>query len=195
MPSTIVVTDASGAWSATAIAAGSYKVTASAVGFLPASASALALASGERSDHVDLALASGGTTVSGTVSDIGGGPIAGARVTMRPESIVDATTGKPLAGLTVLNATASGASSFAAMNSGNRQKTDASGRFELTSQPLGDGRLMVLDAQTLMMPAAGGSTRFTLTAGQRLDLGTIKVTEIPRSTGNTITITSHAPAR
>ncbi|HEX8108156.1 MAG TPA: carboxypeptidase regulatory-like domain-containing protein, partial [Kofleriaceae bacterium] len=110
-------------------------------------------------------------------------------------TIVDATTGKPLAGLTVLNPNARGARSFAAMISGNGQKTDASGRFELTSQPLGDGRLMVLDGQTPVMPAAGGSTRFTLTAGQRLDLGTIKVTEIPRSTGDTVTITSHAPAR
>jgi hypothetical protein len=107
-------------------------------------------------------------------------------------TIVDAT-GKPLAGLTVLNARAGG-SSFAAMTSGNRQKTDASGRFELTSQPLGDGRLMVLDGQTMMMSADGGLTRFTLTAGQRLDLGTIKVTEIPRSTGNTATFTSHPPA-
>jgi protocatechuate 3,4-dioxygenase beta subunit len=111
-------------------------------------------------------------------------------------TIVDATTGKPLAGLTVLNANATGATSFSATISGNGQKTDASGRFELTSQPLGDRRLTVLDGQmTMMMPAAGGSTRFTLTAGQRLDLGTIKVTEIPRSTGNTVTITSHAPAR
>lgn len=110
-------------------------------------------------------------------------------------TIVDATTGKPLAGLTVLNARASGASSFAAMRSGNGQKTDASGRFELTSQPLGDGLLMVLDGENSMMHADGGLTRFTLTAGQRLDLGTIKVTEIPRSTGNTITITGHAPAR
>src|SRR6185503_19452227 len=82
-PSAVVVTDASGAWSAPAIAAGSYKVTASAVGFLPASTSPLAVAAGEHKDRVDLALASGGTTVSGTVSDIGGGVIAGARVTMR----------------------------------------------------------------------------------------------------------------
>ncbi len=110
-------------------------------------------------------------------------------------TIVDATTGKPLAGLTVLDARPGGASLFAGMTSGNGHKTDASGRFELTSQPLGDGRLMVLDGHTPMMPAAGGSPRFTLTAGQRLDLGTIKVTEIPRSTGNTITITSQAPAR
>jgi hypothetical protein len=110
-------------------------------------------------------------------------------------TIVDATTGKPLAGLTVLNARANGASSFAAMRSGNGQKTDASGRFELTSQPLGDGLLMVLDGEMSMMHADGGLTRFTLTAGQRLDLGTIKVTEFPRSTGNTSTITSHAPAR
>jgi hypothetical protein len=85
-PSTVVVTDASGAWSAPAIVAGSYKVTASAVGFLPASTSSLAVAAGEHKDRVDLALASGGTTVSGTVSDIGGGAIAGARVTMQPIS-------------------------------------------------------------------------------------------------------------
>jgi protocatechuate 3,4-dioxygenase beta subunit len=85
-PSTVVVTDASGAWSAPAIVAGGYKVTASAVGFLPASTSSLAVAAGEHKDRVDLALASGGTTVSGTVSDIGGGVIAGARVTMHPIS-------------------------------------------------------------------------------------------------------------
>jgi hypothetical protein len=62
-PITVVVTDASGAWSALAIVAGSYNVTASAVGFLPASTSSLGVAPGEHKDRVDLALASGGTTV------------------------------------------------------------------------------------------------------------------------------------
>ncbi|HEY6179717.1 MAG TPA: carboxypeptidase regulatory-like domain-containing protein, partial [Kofleriaceae bacterium] len=80
--STVAVTDASGAWSASAIAPGGYKVTASAVGFLPGSTDKLSIAAGEHKDHIDLALAAGGTTVSGTVTDVGSGPIAGARVTL-----------------------------------------------------------------------------------------------------------------
>jgi hypothetical protein len=339
-PSTVVVTDASGAWSAPAIVAGSYKVTASAVGFLPASTSSLAVAAGEHEDRVDLALASGGTIVSGTVSDIGGGVIAGARVTMQPISIrargatdevialsgddgrylvvdgprgasraeatakvgddvtitlamlgalsgrvtaggapvkaydldcriantqrlsmlgsegaisqqvtaddgrysadhivpgsyactvtsdrgtasdtiviasgpvqhdfalvayasvtgtiVDAATGQPRAGITVYNVLATRAQSIAARMSGNPPKTDASGRFELTSQPLGDGSLMMLDGHLPVMPQSAGAMRFTLTAGQRLDLGTIKIADVPRSSTSSTSITITAQPR
>ncbi|HEX3763211.1 MAG TPA: carboxypeptidase regulatory-like domain-containing protein [Kofleriaceae bacterium] len=105
-------------------------------------------------------------------------------------TVVDATTGQPRAGITVLNMLATGAQSISAMMSGNGPKTDASGRFELTGQPLGDGRLMMLDGNTPVMPQPASATRFTLTAGQRLDLGTIKVADMSRSlSGRTSTST------
>ncbi|HEY1551478.1 MAG TPA: carboxypeptidase-like regulatory domain-containing protein, partial [Kofleriaceae bacterium] len=47
----------------------------------------LAIASGEQRGGVDLALDAGGTIVRGTVSDIGGGPIAGAHIRARPDSV------------------------------------------------------------------------------------------------------------
>jgi hypothetical protein len=131
------------------------------------------------------------TSDRGTASDtiaIASGPVqhdfalvAYASVTGR---IVDAATGQPRAGITVHNMLATGAQSIAAMMSGNAPKTDASGRFELTSQPLGDGRLMMLDGHMPVMLQSAGAMRFTLTAGQRLDLGTIKIADVPRSSAS-----------
>jgi len=81
-PSTVVTSDKTGAWS-TSIAPGTYVITAAANGFVPASTDKLVVAAAEHKDHIDLALASGGTLVSGNVTDVGGGPIAGVRITMR----------------------------------------------------------------------------------------------------------------
>ncbi len=80
--STVVTTDASGAFSLPTIAPGTYTVAATALGLVPAARVKLTIAPGSRT-VVDLALAAGGTLVSGVVSDIGGGPIGGARVTVR----------------------------------------------------------------------------------------------------------------
>ncbi len=77
---TVVVTDATGAWTAPQLPPAAYAVTASASGFLPARHDRVTLAAGEHKDGVDLQLAPGGTLVHGTVSDVGGGGIPGARV-------------------------------------------------------------------------------------------------------------------
>ena len=80
-PSIVVVTDATGAWSVPQIAPGTYTLGATASGLLPGSIGKLAVASGAKKTGVDLVLEAGGTLVRGTVTDIGGGPIEGARVT------------------------------------------------------------------------------------------------------------------
>ena len=69
-----------GRWSADDLTPGRYTVAAAARGHLPAMIDPLVLAPAERRTGVDFALRAGGHTLSGTVSDIGGGPIAGALV-------------------------------------------------------------------------------------------------------------------
>jgi hypothetical protein len=142
------------------------------------------------------------TSDRGTASDtiaIASGPVphdfalvAYASVT---GTIVDAATGQPRAGITVYSRLATGAQSIAAMTSGNVPKTDASGRFELTSQPLGDVYLMMVDGHKPVMPQSDAAMRFTLTAGQRLDLGTIKIAEVPQSSAGTDSVTFTARPR
>ncbi len=86
-------TDAQGGWSATSVPPGRYTVAATAKGLLPASIEKLVIADGENKTGVDLALDAGGTRVSGTVSDVGGGPVPGARVTVSIEN--DSPFGTP----------------------------------------------------------------------------------------------------
>jgi len=69
-----------GRWSADDLTPGRYTVSAAARGHIPSIIDPLVLAPAERKTGVDFALRSGGNTLSGTVSDIGGGPIAGALV-------------------------------------------------------------------------------------------------------------------
>ncbi len=79
---TVVVTsDAKGAWTARPLLAGTYAVSATAPGYTSATASGIALAAGEQRTGVALVLEAGNPTLRGTVADIGGGPIAGARIT------------------------------------------------------------------------------------------------------------------
>jgi len=82
-PPIIVVADATGAFAAPKVPPGGYVVTAAAVGFLPARTEKLWIASAEQKTGVLLALAAGGTLLSGTVSDIGGGPIQDAKIRVR----------------------------------------------------------------------------------------------------------------
>ena len=82
-PPIIVVADATGAFVAPKVPPGGYIVTATAVGFLPGQTPKLWVGSGEQKTGVALALAAGGTVLSGTVSDIGGGPIQDAKVRVR----------------------------------------------------------------------------------------------------------------
>ncbi|HUJ61749.1 MAG TPA: carboxypeptidase regulatory-like domain-containing protein [Kofleriaceae bacterium] len=86
---TLVTTDASGAWRAPAVAPGRYVIAATALGYLPGSLEHITVAPGEQRTGLDLALAAGGTRVHGTVADVGGGPIAGARVTFRKGGRMD----------------------------------------------------------------------------------------------------------
>ena len=81
-PTIQVVTDAQGAWTANAVAPGAYVVAAVAKGFVPGIRDKLVVGSGQKVTAIELALDAGGILVSGTVSDVGGGSIAGAEVTM-----------------------------------------------------------------------------------------------------------------
>jgi len=83
VPTTVVTANADGAWEAKEVAPGDYMIAASGKGLLPAAKEKLTIASGEQRTGVDLALEAGGTKVSGTVSDVGGGPVTAARVTAR----------------------------------------------------------------------------------------------------------------
>lgn len=85
IPTIVISTDANGAWEAKNVQPGDYMIAATATGFLPSAREKITIASGEQRTGIDLALAPGGTKVSGTVSDVGGGPIAAARVTARQQ--------------------------------------------------------------------------------------------------------------
>ncbi|HEU0032482.1 MAG TPA: carboxypeptidase regulatory-like domain-containing protein [Kofleriaceae bacterium] len=95
-PTKLVTTDASGAWSVPALPPGTYTVAATAIGFLPGSQDKVVAQAGEK-QTVDLALVAGGTLVSGTVNDVGGGPIGGARVTMTRSDAVFENRGQLVA--------------------------------------------------------------------------------------------------
>lgn len=81
-PSIEVVTDAQGAWTAASVGPGTYALAATARGFRPATLEKVVISSGEKRSGVDVALDTGGLLVSGTVSDVLGGPIAGAKITI-----------------------------------------------------------------------------------------------------------------
>jgi hypothetical protein len=83
----IVTTGADGTWTADGLGPRRYVATASAAGFLPQAHPAVELVAGERTGDIDFALAAGGSPVHGTVSDIGGGPIAGAQLTFAHASV------------------------------------------------------------------------------------------------------------
>ncbi len=84
-PTIQVVTDAQGAWTATKVPPGIYVVAAVAKGFIPGIREKVLVGSGDRTTGIDLALDAGGLVVSGTISDVGGGSIAGAEVRMKRE--------------------------------------------------------------------------------------------------------------
>jgi hypothetical protein len=85
-PAIVVTTDASGAWIAKDVPPGDYVLAATATGLLPLALDKTTIASGEQRTGVDFALEAGGSVVRGTVSDVGGGPIASARVTAKRET-------------------------------------------------------------------------------------------------------------
>lgn len=75
-------TDPSGDWTIPLVTPGRHILTATAPGYLPAARTDLSLRSGGPNPGLDLALAPGGHPLRGTVSDIGGGPIEGAVITI-----------------------------------------------------------------------------------------------------------------
>ena len=84
-PTITITTDAQGGWSAAKVPPGRYTIAATARGYVPASLDKLVLAEGEHRTGLDLVVDAGGTRVSGTVSDVGGGSVAGARITFGKE--------------------------------------------------------------------------------------------------------------
>jgi protocatechuate 3,4-dioxygenase beta subunit len=70
-----VVTDDAGEWRMPSIAPGRYTLSASAEGFLPGANDDVRLAAASERKDLDLTLEAGGHTLSGIVSDIGGGPV------------------------------------------------------------------------------------------------------------------------
>lgn len=81
-----VAADARGAYRVSSLVPAAYTIDASAQGFAPGT-DELVLAPGEARTGVDLVLPSGGVLLRGTVSDIGGGPVAGARVRARSRTV------------------------------------------------------------------------------------------------------------
>ena len=93
----LVTTGKDGVARASGLAAGAYAISASAPAHQPAALARKQLAAGEDA-KLDLLLAAGGRTLSGTVTDVSGGPIAGARIDaarldnhVRPSDAVAAT--------------------------------------------------------------------------------------------------------
>ena len=75
----VVTTGRDGTARADPLAPGTWRISASAAGHAPAALSAHELAAGA-DDRLAIKLATGGRTLTGTVSDATGGPIAGARI-------------------------------------------------------------------------------------------------------------------
>ncbi len=94
-PSPIATTDATGAWAVPSLPPGTYVVAAAAPGLLPAATPRIEIAPGEHKTGLDLALAAGGTSVHGTVADVGGGGIAGARITIGSTAQTGMMFGRP----------------------------------------------------------------------------------------------------
>jgi protocatechuate 3,4-dioxygenase beta subunit len=87
--SLVITTDAQGAFTLSPVLPGTYFLAASANGYVPGVRARLIVDSGDAQTGIELALEAGGSTVSGTVSDLLGGPIANARVTAKQEDTFD----------------------------------------------------------------------------------------------------------
>lgn len=74
-PSTTIA-DSDGHWSFENVSSGKVRVTASAKGHLPKAPLDLYLNSGEARKDVEIVLKAGGHTLTGAISDVGGGPVA-----------------------------------------------------------------------------------------------------------------------
>ncbi|MFT3693133.1 MAG: carboxypeptidase regulatory-like domain-containing protein [Kofleriaceae bacterium] len=94
-PTVTAISDASGAWTATNVLPGAFVITATAASYLPGRVPGkVAVASGEQKTGIAITMKAGGTLVHGTVSDIGGGAIEGARVRFVDENRLDLSAGE-----------------------------------------------------------------------------------------------------
>jgi protocatechuate 3,4-dioxygenase beta subunit len=84
-------TDANGAWAFPGLPSGRYAVTATARGYRPGSLDTVVIRPREDRKDIDLALRPGGYALTGTVTDIGGGPIGSALVYAVPMSTTSIT--------------------------------------------------------------------------------------------------------
>lgn len=79
LPNTTVA-DKQGRWTYSGLTPGKLRITASAHGYIPLSHVDVQVKPGKSKDEIRVVLRKGGHTLSGTISDIGGGPIASASV-------------------------------------------------------------------------------------------------------------------
>jgi hypothetical protein len=88
--------------------------------------------------------------------------------------VVNAKTGAPMPGLKLAAMGASGMpTGLEELLTGGGPSTDATGRFEIGKQTAGKGTLMIFDGGLTGIHVIANK-EYTLTSGQRLDLGTIK---------------------
>ena len=80
------ITDANGGWQFDAVDPGRYRVSATAVGFIPVTKEVRIAG---RETGINLAMNLGGALLSGTISDIGGGPIEGVLVRINDTSQIN----------------------------------------------------------------------------------------------------------
>lgn len=96
----IATTDPNGGWQITAVDPGRYMVSATAVGFVPASNDDVRVGTRDQIG-IDLVLTPGGALLSGTITDIGGGPIEGVLVRLNDTTQVNLGFNRaPLAAIT-----------------------------------------------------------------------------------------------
>jgi len=134
----VVVTDAQGAWTISPVLPGSFFVAASAPGFLPGVKEKLLVASGDAQKDIVIALDAGGTIVSGTVTDVGGGPVENARVTAKSENDFDLAGTADLVAVTKSDGTyqLSLADGEWDLRAAHDEYTSAHANVELSGQPL-----------------------------------------------------------
>jgi Carboxypeptidase regulatory-like domain/PDZ domain len=89
VPAVLATTDGDGRWELPELAPGTYVLAATARGFVPAIHNQFEIAPDRSPPDLDLALDAGGTPVTGTVRDVNGSAIAGARVIAHAASADD----------------------------------------------------------------------------------------------------------
>jgi hypothetical protein len=89
------ITDENGGWQLAAVDPGRYMIAATAVGFLPGTNKDVRITGRGEQPGINLSLVQGGALLSGTITDIGGGPIEGVLVRIYDSSPLDFGFNKP----------------------------------------------------------------------------------------------------